>query len=139
MLDLNSELNIVQLIPLQAGSGTITGTGVLVNGLNTGDLDMASLNLIGGSSFGSVTVQLQSSQSLSTGYTNIAPTALMPNTAFPAVTAALTAPATLPIDPRAIGPYIRAVATAAGGVTGFDMEVVLYSRLAQQGFGTTSG
>lgn len=139
MLDLTTELSVLQLIPLQAATGTVTGTGLLVNNLDTGDLDMASLNVIGFTGSGSITVQLQSSQSLSTGYTNIAPTPMMPNTAFPAVTANLTTPSTMPIDPRAIGPYVRAVATFTAGVSAATIEVLLFARALQQGFNSNSG
>jgi len=138
MLDLTQELSVLQLIPLATETATVTGTGVLVNNLDTGDLDMASLNVIAVTGSGTITVQLQSSASLSTGYTNLATTALMPNTAFPVVTAALTAPATLAIDPRAIGPYIRAVATVVG-ISAFTIEVMLFGRALQIGFNTNSG
>jgi hypothetical protein len=139
MLDLTAELAILQLIPLQAGTGTITGPAVAVNTLNTGDLDLASLNVIGGSSYGTITVQLQQSANGTSGWANIPTTAQMPNTAFPVVSAALTSPSVIPIDPRAIGPYIRAVATVAGGVTGFQIEVQLFARNLQIGFPSTSG
>ena len=138
MLDLTAELNVIQLIPLQNGTGTITGTAKLVSGLNTGDLLLASLNVIQGSSYGTITVQLQQSLDGSTGWGNIPTTAQMPATAFPVVSAALTAPSVLPIDPRAIGPYIRAVATVVGA-TGFQIEVQLFARNLQVGFPSTSG
>lgn len=138
MLDLTAELAILQLIPLQVGTETITGDAILVSGLNTGDLDMASLNVIGGSDYGTITVQLQESLDGETDWGNIPTTPQMPNTAFPVVSAALTSPALLPIDPRAIGPYIRAVATVSGA-TGFSIEVVLFARNLQVGFPTTSG
>lgn len=137
MLDLTQELDIIQLIPLAAETATVTGTGVDVSNLDTGDLDLASLNVIAVTGAGSVTVQLQSSPD-NLAWTNIAPTALMPNTAFPAVTAALTAPATLPIDPRAIGQYVRAVATCAG-ITAYTIEVMLFARKLQIGFNGNSG
>ena len=138
MLDLSAELNIIQLIPLQNGTGTITGDSKYVGTLDTGDLDLASLNVIGGSDYGTITVQLQQSLDGSTDWGNIPTTAQMPATAFPVVSAALTSPKLLPIDPRAIGPYIRAVATVSGA-TGFQIEVQLFSRLLQQGFPSGSG
>ncbi len=138
MLDLTQELTVFQLIPLQNGTATITGDAVDVETLNTGDLDEASLNVIQGSSYGTIDVQLQQSADGSTGWGNIPTTPQMPATAFPQVTAALTAPRTIPIDPRGIGPFIRAVATVVGA-TGFQIEVVLYGRKLQIGFPSTSG
>lgn len=138
MLDLTQELEILQLIPLQTGTETITGSSIAVNTLNTGDLDLASLNVIGGSDYGTITVQLQESETGDSNWTNIPTTALMPNTAFPVVSAALTSPSVMPIDPRAIGPYIRAVATVSGA-TGFTIEVMLFGRALQIDFPSTSG
>ena len=138
MLDLFEELTILKLLPLQVGTGTITGAAKLVSQLDTGDLDAASLNVVGIAGTGTVTVQLQESLNGTSGWVNIPTTALMPNTAFPAVAANLTGPSLIPIDPRAIGPYIRAVSTVSG-ITGFTLECVLYCRLLQIGFTTTSG
>ena len=141
MLDFNSEITVLQVIPLTVGAtATITGAAVTVNTLNTGDLDMASLNIPAVTGSGSITVALQQSANGTTGWAAIPVTALMPATSFTAVTAAMAAgvPVTIPIDPRAIGPFIRAVATLAG-FTAYTIELQLFARNAQIGFGTTSG
>jgi hypothetical protein len=137
MLDLTAELDVILLIPLGAKTATATGTGVLVNNLNTGDLDMAQLMINAITGTGTVTVQLQGAADNST-WTNLAPTPMMPNTAFPAVSANMTTPITLPVDPRALPPYVRAVATMAG-ITAYTIECLLFARKLQIGFGTTSG
>lgn len=139
MLDLTQELSILQLIPLAAATGTVTGTGVATNILDTGDLDLASLNVIAITGAGTITVQLQGSTVSGSGYANLAPTPMMPNTAFPAVSAALAAPATLPVDPRALLPFTRAVATVTGSISAFTIEVMLFGRPLQIGFNTNSG
>lgn len=141
MLDLNVELQVLQVIPLTVGaSATITGSSIAVDTLNTGDLDMASLNIPAVTGSGSITVALQGSATGSSGWTALATTALMPATSFTAVTAAMAAgtPVTIPIDPRGLTPYIRAVATLAG-FSAFTIELQLFARNAQQNFGTTSG
>jgi hypothetical protein len=137
MLDLTAELYVILLIPQGAKTATTTGTGVLVNNLNTGDLDMAQLMITAITGTGTVTVQLQGAPDNST-WTNLAPTSAMPNTAFPAVAANMTTPITLPVDPRGLAPYIRAVATMSG-ITAYTIECLLFARKLQIGFGTTSG
>lgn len=142
MLDLNSELNIVELIPLQAATATVTGASKAVNTLNTGDLDMASLNIIalaGNDGTHGVTVALQQSADGSTNWLPIPTDPIMPATSFAKVVVNMTVPVTIPIDPRGIGPFIRAVATFDSGVTAATIELQLFSRKLQQGFGTTSG
>ena len=114
MLDLTQELSVLQLLPMAAETATTTGTGVSVDTLNTGDLDACSLMINAIAGWGTVTVQLQQSATLNGTYVNIPPTPMMPNTAFPAVAANQTVPVVIPIDPRGIGAYVRAVATMAG-------------------------
>lgn len=139
MLDLTQELAILQVIPLAAQTATFNSTGVAVNTLDTGDLDLASLNVIGITGTGTITVQLQGSASSGSGYTNLAPTPMMPATVFPVVSAALAAPSTLPIDPRALSPYLRAAVTVTGSISAFTIELQLFGRLLQIGFNTNSG
>jgi|HubBroStandDraft_4_1064222.scaffolds.fasta_scaffold439908_1 hypothetical protein len=138
MLDLTSELAVLQVVPLAAKTATFNSTGVAVNTLDTGDLDLASLNIIAITGTGTITVQLQGAPDDST-WTNLAVTPLMPATAFPVVSAALTAPSTLAIDPRALSAYIRAAVTVTGSISAFTIEVQLFGRLLQIGFPTGSG
>lgn len=139
MLDLTQELSILQLVPLAVQTATFNGVGISVDTLNTGDLDLASLNVIAITGAGTITVQLQGAATLNGAYTNLAPTPLMPNTAFPAVAAALAAPATLPIDPRGLAPFVRAQVTVTGTINPFTIEVQLFARPLQIGFNTNSG
>lgn len=139
MLDLTAELAVLQVIPLAAQTATFNSTGVAVNTLDTGDLDMASLNVIAITGTGTITVQLQGSTVSGSGYANLAPTPMMPNTAFPVVSAALTAPETMPIDPRSLLPFIRAAVTVTGSISAFTIELQLFGRLLQIGFNTNSG
>lgn len=141
MLDLFKELVVLQVIPLTVGaSATITGAAINVTPLNTGDMDCLSLNIPAVTGSGSITVKLQESPDGSTGWVDIPVTGLMTATAFVAVTAAMAAgtPLTINIDPRAIGPFIRGVATLAG-FTAYTIELQMFSRNSQVGFGTTSG
>lgn len=139
MLDLTQELSVIQVIPLAAQTATFNSTGLAVNTLDTGDLDMASLNVIAITGTGTITVQLQGSTLVGSGYANLVPTPMMPNTVFPVVSAALTAPATLPIDPRALLPFIRAAVTVTGSISAFTIECQLFGRLLQIGFNSNSG
>lgn len=141
MLDLNAELLVLQVIPLTVGaSATITGAAIAVDTLNTGDLDMASLNIPAVTGSGSITVALQGSQTGTGGWTPLAVNALMTATSFVAVTAAMAAgtPVTIPIDPRGLTPFIRAVATLVG-FSAYTIELQLFARNAQIGFNTNSG
>jgi len=138
MLDLNAEILALQLLPQQAITATTTGTGVSVNSLDTGDLDFAELMITGITGAGSITVQLQGSTTLNGTYANLATSAAMPATAFAAVTANMTTPVRLPVDPRALPPYVRAVATVVG-ITGATIECQLFGRSLQTGFPSTSG
>ena len=138
MLDLNAEILALQLLPQQAITATVTGTGVSVDTLTSGDLDFAELMITGITGAGSVTVQLQGSATLNGAYTNLAPSGAMPSTVFPAVTANMAAPIRLPVDPRALPPFIRAVATVVG-ITAATIECQLWYRSLQSGFPSTSG
>lgn len=138
MLDLNSEIQVLQLLAQQAITGTVTGTGVSVNQLDSGDLDFAQLMITGITGTGTVTVQLQGSTTLNGTYTNLATTPLMPATAFTAVTANMTTPVRLPVDPRGLQPYLRAVATVVG-ISAATIECLFLGRNLQNGFPSTSG
>jgi hypothetical protein len=138
MLDLNAEITALQLLPQQAITGTVTGTGVAVSTLNTGDLDFAELMITGITGAGSIVVQLQGSSTLNGTYTNLATSAAMPSTAFAPVTANMTTPVRLPVDPRALPPFVRAVATVTG-ITAATIECQLFGRSLQTGFPSTSG
>lgn len=138
MLDLTTEIQVQQLIPLTAETGSVNGTGVSVDGFNTGDIDLATLALIVTTGSGTIVVQLQGSATVSGTYVNLTPTPAMPNTAFPAQAASTTVPINLPIDPRGLPPFVRAAVTATG-ITAFTLEVQLWSRPLQIGFNTNSG
>lgn len=138
MLDIYNELLLLELIPQQAGTATITGTGVSVDTLNTGDLDAAKLMITGISGSGSITVKLQHSNVSGSGYVDVPTTGDMPATAFTPVTANMTTPVLLAVDPRGLLPFVRAVATVTG-ITNFTIEVELLGRKLQAGFPTTSG
>lgn len=139
MLDLTTEIQIQQLVPLAAETGAFNGTGIAVATLNTGDLDIATLTMVLTTGTGTVVVQLQGSQTLSGAYTNLAATPMMPSTAFLAQAATTTTPAVLPIDPRGLPPFIRAAVTVTGSVSAYTLEVLLLSRPLQVGFNSNSG
>lgn len=139
MLDLTTEIQIQQLVPLAAETGAFNGTGIPVATINTGDLDIATLTMVLTTGTGTVVVQLQGSQTLSGTYANLAPTPLMPNTAFPAQAATTTTPVVLPIDPRGLPPFIRAAVTVTGSVSAFTTEILFLSRPLQVGFNANSG
>lgn len=139
MLDLTTEIQVQQLVPLAAETGAFNGTGIPVATINTGDLDIATASLVLTTGVGTVVIQLQGSQTLGGAYTNLAVTPAMPNTAFPAIAATTTAPVILPIDPRGLPPFIRASVTVTGSVSAFTMESLFVSRPLQVGFNSNSG
>lgn len=138
MMDLTTEMQVQQLSPLTAQTGSFNGTGVSVDTFNTGDIDLCTLALIVTTGSGTIVAQLQGSATLNGTYVNLTPTPAMPNTAFPAQAASTTAPVNLPIDPRGLPPFVR-VAVTATGITAFTSEVQLFSRPLQVGFNSNSG
>lgn len=139
MLDFTTEIQVQQLVPLAAETGAFNGTGIPVATINTGDLDIATLSMVLTTGTGTVIAQLQGSQTLSGTYANLAASPMMPNTAFPAQAATTTVPVVLPIDPRALPPFIRLAVTVTGSVSAFTLESLFLSRPLQVGFGSTSG
>lgn len=139
MFDITQEITVLQIVPLAAQTATFNSTGVLTQQLNTGDLDLGSLNVIAITGAGTITVQLQGAVSLNGTYANLVPTPAMPNTAFPVVSAALTAPETMPIDPRGLSQYTRAAVTVTGSISAFTIEVMILGRPLQIGFNSNSG
>lgn len=139
MLDLTTEIQVQQLVPLAAETAAFNGTGIPVATINTGDLDIATLSMILTTGVGTVVAQLQGSQTLGGAYTNLVPTPAMPNTAFPAQAATTTAPAILPVDPRGLPPFIRLAVTVTGSVSAFTLESLFISRPLQVGFNSNSG
>lgn len=138
MLDLKAEILTRKLIPQQAGTVTITGASLAVNDLDGGDLDFAQLMITGIVGVGTVTVKLQGSATGTGGWADLPTTPAMPSTSFAAVAADLPDPVRLPVDPRGLQPFIRAVATVAG-ITNFVIECFLACRSVQSGFPSTSG
>lgn len=140
MLDLTAEVVRSQVVPLATITATANGMGVDVSNTNTGDilaLTQNAKNVTGTTP--SATCQLQDSADNSSGWANVATTALMPATAFPAVTASLANPVVLPLDPRALRRYIRIVTTITGTTPSFDLNIDLLRRPLQVGFNTNSG
>lgn len=138
MFDLNAEITALQLLPQQAITGTTTGTGVAVSSLNTGDLDFAELMITGITGVGTITVKLQGAATLNGVYSDLGISAAMPATAFAPVSANMSAPVRLPVDPRALPPFVRAVATVVG-ISAATIECQLFGRALQIGFPSTSG
>ena len=139
MLDISVSIVRLQLITLQVATATVTGASVIVSNTNTGDVLACTLNAtnVTGTT-PSVVVQLQDSAD-NASWANIAVNAVMPATAFAAVTASLAAPVVIPIDPRGIRKYVRAVATITGTTPSMNINVDLERRPLQIGFNSVSG
>lgn len=139
MLDLTKEIIRSQLIPLQVATATVTGTGVNVSNTNTGDVLVMTANAtnVTGTT-PSCTVKLQDSADNSS-WADVVANAIMPATAFAAITTTLANPLVLPIDPRGVRKFVRAVATITGTTPSMNLNVDLERRPLQVGFPSTSG